>query len=152
MARSTQLFLALTLASAPLAAQAAAPLTGVWLDESGRAGIDIEPCGDSVCGRISWLKVPLNDKGEPKVDIHNPQPELQGRKICGLEMLSGFAPDGSGGWEKGLIYDPATGKTYKSNMHVMENGNLSVRGYVGIPLFGQSQTWTRPAAQLPKCG
>lgn len=137
---------------AALGSAAAAPtLTGLWLDQAGRAAIDIEPCGASVCGKIAWLKAPLTEKGQPKTDIHNDKPELQARRICGLEMLYGFVPDGEGGWKNGWIYDPSVGKTYNSNIHVTAEGTLSVRGYIQFAFLGETQIWTRAAGDLPKC-
>jgi uncharacterized protein (DUF2147 family) len=134
------------------AASAPTGVNGLWLDGSGRAAIDIEPCqGNSVCGSILWLKEPLNAQGQPKIDIHNQRPEMQTRKICGLMMLYGFSPDGSGGWKDGYIYDPASGKTYNSQFHLKEDGTLYVRGYVGYSFLGQTQIWTRPTGELPHC-
>jgi uncharacterized protein (DUF2147 family) len=142
------------LASLPASPAAAAQtgVDGLWLDEAGRAAIDIEPCqGNSVCGTIVWLKEPLNPQGKPKTDIHNQREELQTRKICGMMMLYGFSPDGSGGWKEGYIYDPSSGKTYNSQFHLKEDGTLYVRGYVGYSFLGQTQIWTRPAGDLGRC-
>jgi uncharacterized protein (DUF2147 family) len=131
---------------------APAGTTGLWLDQAGRAAIDIEPCqGNSVCGTIVWLKEPLNGEGKPKIDIHNQRPELQTRKVCGLMMLYGFSPDGSGGWKEGYIYDPSSGKTYNSQFHLKEDGTLYVRGYIGYSFLGQTQIWTRPSGELVRC-
>ncbi|MEG2963709.1 MAG: DUF2147 domain-containing protein, partial [Janthinobacterium sp.] len=34
--------------------------------------------------------------------------------------------------------------TYKSKAELMEGGTkLQVRGYIGVPMFGRSQTWVR---------
>lgn len=142
-------FLAACLAAAPAIASQA--LTGLWLDQSGRAAIDIERCGTSVCGTILWLKEPLTPAGQPKTDIHNTDANLQSRKICGLTMLYGFVPDADGGWKNGFIYDPVSGKTYNANIHLAPDGTLAVRGYWQYTFLGKSQTWTRPPAPLPKC-
>jgi uncharacterized protein (DUF2147 family) len=143
-------FLAVFCLALPVAGRAQA-VQGWWLDQSGRAGIFIAPCGDKLCGRIEWLKTPLTPAGQKKTDIHNPDPALQGRPICGLELLWGFVPDGSGGWTGGWVYDPEAGKTYTSVMHLKSDGSLSVRGYIGIPLLGRSTIWTRPVGALPRC-
>jgi len=134
----------------PVAARAQA-VQGWWLDQSGRAGILVAPCGSKLCGSIEWLKEPLTPDGQVKTDIHNPDPALQGRPICGLRMLWGFVPDGSGGWKGGWVYDPEAGKTYTSVMHLKADGSLSIRGYIGIPLLGRSTIWTRPASALQRC-
>ena len=138
------------LATAPAARAQTAPL-GWWLDQTGRAGILIAPCGAQLCGNIEWLKIPLNPQGQRKTDVHNPDPALQHRLLCGLPMIGGFRPDGSGGWTGGFVYDPEAGKTYRSVMHLRPNGTLNVRGYIGIPLLGRSTIWTRPAGPLPQC-
>ncbi len=137
--------------AAPSAFAADAQVTGVWLDQSGRGGIDIEPCGAKLCGQLVWLKVPLNGQGKPKSDIHNPKASLQQRPLCGVQVLNGFVADGPNAWTGGTIYDAASGKTYTSNIALNPDGTLQVRGYVGIPLFGKSQTWTRTAPGLDRC-
>jgi uncharacterized protein (DUF2147 family) len=126
-------------------------VTGWWLDQSGRAGILIAPCGAALCGAIKWLRIPLDAAGKPKTDIHNLDTALRSRPLCGLPMLDSFTPDGNGGWQGGHIYDPESGKTYKSVMHLAADGTLHVRGYIGIPLLGRSAIWTRPAASLAPC-
>ncbi len=143
--------LALSLAAFGAPSLAAPSLTGLWLDQSGRAGIDIEPCGAALCGKITWLKMPLTPQGAPKTDINNPEPSLQPRKICGLTMLYGFAPDGAGGWKDGYIYDPTNGKTYNANLRLAADGTLAVRGYLEFTFMGKTQTWTRPPQPLPNC-
>lgn len=125
--------------------------TGWWMDQSGKAGIVISPCGGDLCGKIEWLKVPLDSQGKPKTDIHNGNEVLKSRPLCGLAILGNFVPDADGGWKGGWIYDPEGGKTYKSVMHVAADGRLHVRGYVGIPLLGRSEIWTRPATPLTSC-
>jgi uncharacterized protein (DUF2147 family) len=133
-------------------ARAAPPgATGLWVTESGRAAVDIEPCGDKLCGTIAWLKEPLNDQGKPKTDIHNSDETQRGRPLCGLKLLWDFAPDGDGAWSGGQIYDAASGDTYSSNIHTQADGTLLVRGYLGISLFGKSQVWRRPGSQLAHC-
>ena len=136
---------------APAAMAANQGVTGAWLVEDGKATVDIEPCGASVCGTIAWMKNPLNDAGKPKTDIHNSDPAQQDRKLCGMQILWGFSKDSDGAWSGGQIYDAEHGKTYSSNIHVQDDGTLSLRGYIGLSIFGKSQVWTRPAAPLPHC-
>ena len=47
-------------------------------------------------------------------------------------------------WDGGTILDPNNGKTYKVRMTPKDGGKaLDVRGYIGAPLLGRTQTWIR---------
>jgi uncharacterized protein (DUF2147 family) len=126
-------------------------VTGWWLDQTKRAGILIEPCGQQLCGKVGWLREPLNPDGKPKVDANNPDAKLKSREICQLPMIGGFDKTGPGEWENGWIYNPEDGDTYKSRMVLQDDGNLRVRGYIGVPWLGKSQVWTRPPETLKEC-
>jgi uncharacterized protein (DUF2147 family) len=65
--------------------------------------------------------------------------------IEGLEFIRGVKKlDGKDVWEGGTILDPDTGEIYKVKLTPIEGGNkLEVRGFIGISLFGRTQTWTR---------
>jgi uncharacterized protein (DUF2147 family) len=123
---------------------------GPWLVQSGEAAVRIQDCPQGLCGTIVWLRQERGPAGERLHDLHNADPALRGRPICGMTMLYNFKPDGEGGWSGGQIYDPEHGKTYTARMRLAGNG-LALRGYVGVPLFGETQTWTRPPAPLPAC-
>lgn len=131
------------LALLALPAWAASPL-GTWATEGGGGHVKIEPCGAELCGRIVWLREPNNDQGQPKRDRHNPDPGKREQTIVGMPLLQGFTPDKDkpGEWIGGTIYDPESGKLYKATLMPRADGNLDLRGYVGVPLFGRSQTWT----------
>ena len=47
-------------------------------------------------------------------------------------------------WEGGDILDPNNGKVYSAKLKLVEGGKkLDVRGYIGTPLLGRTQTWQR---------
>ena len=118
---------------------------GVWFTEGQKSKVEIYDCDGKLCGRIIWLKEPLDDKGKEKLDIHNPDQAQRGRKIVGLDLLHGFvaSPYDEHEWEDGEIYDPENGKLYSCTLTLEDDGSLDVRGYIGIPLFGRTQVWTR---------
>ncbi|MBI9072386.1 MAG: DUF2147 domain-containing protein [Melioribacteraceae bacterium] len=119
-------------------------VVGLWLTGNKDAKVEIYKNGDKYDGKIVWLKTPLNEEGQPKLDKENPEEELQTRPILGLQLLKDFEYDEDFEWEDGEIYDPKSGKTYSCNMELLEDKKtLEVRGYIGISLLGRTQTWER---------
>ena len=135
------------------AADAAADaIVGVWETaptDKGYAHIEMIRRGDVYDGDIVWLNEPLYPPGDEmagktKVDRMNPDPALRQQPIIGLAIVHGlrYAVDGS--WEGGTIYDPETGKTYRSKASIANGGEtLNLRGYIGISLFGRTSQWKR---------
>jgi len=125
-------------------------ILGLWNTADRDCKIEIFKCGDKYCGRIAWLKEPLysaDDKegmaGQPIVDRKNPNPDLRSRPMMELQLMEGFIYTGKNVWEKGTIYNPDNGKTYKCRMSLAASNRLEVRGYIGIPLLGATSIWTR---------
>jgi uncharacterized protein (DUF2147 family) len=131
-------------AEAATAALATNPI-GVWATEAEKSHVRIEACGAKLCGTVIWLKEPLDDKGQEKTDIRNADQGLRARKILGLAILSEFvkSKDDPAVWEDGKIYNPEDGKIYSCTLTVKDGATLRVRGYVGIPLLGETQIWKR---------
>ncbi|MGB1361077.1 MAG: DUF2147 domain-containing protein [Alphaproteobacteria bacterium] len=117
-----------------------ADFTGKWLVESKKSIVDIQKCGDSLCGTIVWLKEPTYEDGTEKVDKENENETLRNRKIKGIKMIYGFRKEGNE-WVEGKIYNPNDGKTYDSNMKLNEDGTLALDGCVWI--LCKTQTWTK---------
>jgi uncharacterized protein (DUF2147 family) len=65
--------------------------------------------------------------------------------IEGLEFIRGVTKaEGKDVWEGGTILDPDSGTVYKVKLTPIEGGKkLEVRGFIGVSLFGRTQTWTR---------
>ena len=118
-------------------------IVGKWLSESGEAQILIYKKGDHYNGKIVWLKNPNSDQGKPLEDGNNPNKPLQKRPIISLEILQGFVYSEVNLWDKGTIYDPKSGKTYSCKMTMPTNEKLNIRGYVGISLFGRTESWKK---------
>ncbi len=140
-ARSALLTIALSASllgvSAIAHAQTANPIEGRWLTEGGKAVVVVAPCGSQLCGRIERVLDPRAPRDAR--DINNPNAALRTRPVQGLQILSGFARNGSR-WS-GRIYDPEEGKSYRSNLSMGRDGKLNVQGCIGP--FCQTQRWTR---------
>ena len=112
-------------------------ILGEWLSQEKDGKISIYKQGDKFYGKISWGKTP------GKKDVNNPEAKLKNRDLIGLVILQDFKYKGSA-WEDGKIYDPKSGKTYDCILKVKDNNKvLEIRGYVGVPMFGRTATWTR---------
>ena len=63
--------------------------------------------------------------------------------MLGLTIVKGLHRDGRK-YQDGTILDPRDGSVYRVQMELSADGQtLAVRGYLGIPLLGQTQTWNR---------
>lgn len=124
-------------------AQDADAILGKWQNPTGEGRIEIFKNGDRYFGKIYWLQEPNNDQGTPKLDVKNPDPAKQSRPVKDLEILTNFVYKGKNVWGEGKIYDPKSGNTYNCKMTLKNQNNLYLRGYIGISLFGRSETWTR---------
>lgn len=68
---------------------------------------------------------------------------LKDKPIIGMTILRGLRRDGNG-YGGGIILDPDEGRTYRCTAMLLDGGRkLEVRGYVGLPLLGRTQTWVR---------
>jgi uncharacterized protein (DUF2147 family) len=144
----------LGLAALSTPGHAARPELGIWYDDSGQGAVEVYICQDNanrLCGRIVWLKDPLNAEGVPKHDRYNPKPENQNRPICGLPILGNLGLMSDGAFDGGWIYDPKTGKSYTSAIRLEQADKLTVTGYLGMKMLGKSFTWTRAPGDLPRC-
>jgi uncharacterized protein (DUF2147 family) len=151
-------FIALaTVLPVPSAAPAATPpakdVIGIWVNDDGEGAVAIEPCGDKDkrCGRIIWLKTPLDKAGHPLHDANNPDPAARQRPICGIEVLKDLVLQRDGSWDDGSVYDPEEGKVYSVMLRTQNDDRLEVRGYIGLKALGESVIWTRAPAQLKPC-
>ena len=114
---------------------------GLWQDD--RSLLLVSREGESLSMRIHAVKDPNykadeapGPAGAPRRDFKNPDVALQNRPLLGLDLLVGYAWTGDR-WE-GEIYDPESGNVYRSRMHVNGNGELEMRGYLGVPMFGRT--------------
>jgi len=109
-------------------------ILGKWITEGGDSNVELFQVGDKLNGKIVWLRA-----GEGTLDKKNQNKSLRNRKLMGVNVLTGLVKKGER-WEGGQVYNPKNGKTYKCSIW-LEDGNLKVRGYLGM--FYETQTWIR---------
>jgi uncharacterized protein (DUF2147 family) len=115
---------------------------GRWLTQAADGWIRIQIVGDSLKGSIAGSPDP-KQRDEREFDDRNPDPNLRTRRLDGLTIMTGFQYAGGGRWTGGRVYDPNSGKTYKCTFTQINANTVKIRGFIGISLFGRSETWTR---------
>ncbi len=142
MMNSSRLAVLVLLASATALAAPATGTAGDWKTPTGSV-IRVAPCGASVC--LTVVKLPPD--APSTTDGQNPDANLRKRPLCGLVIGTGFHQDDAQHLSGGHLYDPKSGHTYRGTISA-ESDSLHLRGYIGISLFGRSETWKRvPAVQ-----
>jgi uncharacterized protein (DUF2147 family) len=99
-------------------------------------------CDSAVCLKL----VRLPPDAPVATDRNNPDPALRSRPLCNLTIGTGFHRDGDAGhFSGGQLYDPKSGHTYHGTL-AADGASLHLRGYIGVALFGRSETWQRIAS------
>lgn len=134
-------FIAVLLSAHEAGAAGNATPFGVWLTRAGDAKVHVRQCGPGICGKIVWLKQPIDSAtGLPQTDDKNSDPSLKKRPVVGLPLFIGMRPLASNSWS-GKIYNADDGRHYSSTITQIDPAQLEVRGCVGA-LCG-SEIWTR---------
>jgi uncharacterized protein (DUF2147 family) len=142
--KKTTIALLLASVSGAAFAQTASPV-GLWKtidDETGKekSYVRITENGGALTGKIEKLLEPAkaDAKCEKCTDERKDQP------VAGMTIIRNVKKDGDDLWQGGDILDPNNGKVYKVRLKPEDGGKkLTVRGYVGMPMLGRSQTWVR---------
>lgn len=121
---------------------------GFWLSEKEKAIIEIYKSGKEYEGKLVWLIDIHTGKDSNPLDKENPDKKLRKRPMLNLVNMRGFKFDGNK-WDDGEIYDPESGKTYSSYFELEDKNTMSLRGYIGVSLFGRSSTWKRQKSNIP---
>jgi uncharacterized protein (DUF2147 family) len=114
---------------------------GLWQTQGGGV-IEIFWCGDVLCGSIV---------GIPRAPGAPIPKDSAGRSECGLTIMTQVSERQDGSWS-GHITDPRDGSQYHVKLRVDDRGSLHLRGYILLPLLGQTQIWQRYAGRVgPDC-
>jgi uncharacterized protein (DUF2147 family) len=115
---------------------------GHWqvVKENGATGAEVVTYLEN--GKL-YGKITQRDRGaDPNGVCSKCSGSLKDQKVLGLIMIRDFVPDGDG-WTGGIVVDPENGKEYKGKIKAVGNDQLSLRGYIGIPMLGRTQMWKR---------
>ena len=146
--KNVMLTVALSGLAAALPGMAAAQTTpvGLWksIDDETKTEkslVRITEAGGTLTGKIEKLMDPTKQdaKCDKCSDARKDQP------VLGMTIITGVrAGSDKTLWEGGEILDPNNGKTYKVRIKPIDGGKkLEVRGFIGAPMLGRTQTWIR---------
>ena len=142
-----QAAIAFVLATASALAMAQATPAGLWktIDDDGKTEkslVRIVNTNGVFSGKVEKISDPAK-AAEVCVKCDD---ERKDKPIVGMTIIWEIRqdPEESGLWDGGQILDPAKGSSYKLRLKPIEGGKkLEVRGYIGSPMFGRTQTWVR---------
>ena len=72
--------------------------------------------------------------------------ERKDKPVVGMTIIRNMkaSPADKMVFEGGDILDPNNGKVYSAKLKLVDDGRkLDVRGYIGMPMLGRTQTWQR---------
>jgi len=133
----------------------ATELDGYWIDSDGEVVLEVDPCGEQMCAKVVWLRLPYGPDRKPLKDFRNSDPALKERPVCGLEVIKGFTKQSDGTWGGGDVYVPDLGMSFKGYAKILSPKQIEVTGYVLLPMLGSSEVWSRipkPAYHCEKDG
>jgi uncharacterized protein (DUF2147 family) len=120
---------------------------GLWrtIDDDGKtekSTVRITSNGGVLTGKVEHI----TDPAKANEVCSKCEDDRKDKPIVGMTIINDVKQDAeeSNVWAGGLILDPAKGSTYKVRLKVIDGGKkLEVRGYIGSPMFGRTQTWIR---------
>ena len=142
-----QAVIALVLATTSVLAMAQNSPVGLWrtIDDDGKtekSTVRITSDNGVLSGKVEHITDPA--KAEEKCT--KCEDDRKDKPIVGMTIINDVKQDAEEPalWTGGLILDPAKGSTYKVRIKTIDGGKkLEVRGYIGSPMFGRTQTWIR---------
>jgi uncharacterized protein (DUF2147 family) len=117
---------------------------GDWLTPGHDGVIRIAPCAVGSATLCGWL-VAMDYTGAMPLNVWK-QPQ------CRMSMMTGFVREADESRWDGMILDPDSGRRYHATIRNDGPNVLKLRGYVLMPLLGETQSWTRFTGHIgPAC-
>lgn len=108
-------------------------ITGTYINESGGTKVQVSECEAGLCGKVVWMKNPVND-------VNNPDASKRGRSVVGIQAVS-LKSTGPATYA-GSLYDTESGKTY-SGKAKFSDSDVKLSGCVLGGLICKTSVWQR---------
>lgn len=106
-------------------------IIGVWYTDDKTSKIQIYKNEGQYFGKIIWL---ANIESNVELKI---KPQI------GYQIFKKFIFEAKNVWSGGQVSDPISGMTVSGKMTLKNENTLSVRGYIGAPMFGKTVILSR---------
>jgi uncharacterized protein (DUF2147 family) len=128
-------------------AQATSP-AGLWktIDDNTKkekSFVRVVETGGVFTGKVEKIVDPDSPKDAVCKDCSD---DRKDKPILGMTIIRDVRPNANDKavFDGGDILDPNNGKVYRVKLTLIDGGSkLDVRGYIGTPLLGRTQTWIR---------
>lgn len=103
--------------------------------------VRISKIGDNAYkAQVFWLEKEKNADGSIRTDLKNPDPAKRSTPSSQIVLIESVSYDSEEGvWNNGNIYDPTSGKVYRTIVDFKDDKTLRVRGFLGP--FSKSLYW-----------
>jgi uncharacterized protein (DUF2147 family) len=110
-------------------------LLGYWMSPKNDLLVQCYKQNNKYYGKIVWFK-----KYEHVYE--NPENKVPEKTWMNTIIMKDFVPQNNM-WTNGTIHDLKSNKTYDAEIKQISKTKISVRGYIFIPLFGESIEFTK---------
>jgi uncharacterized protein (DUF2147 family) len=101
-------------------------IVGIWFTDDKTSKIQIYKNESQYFGKIIWMS--------PKES----QAALKVKPKIGYQIFRKFTFEGKNVWSGGQVSDPISGMTVSGKMTLKNENTLTVRGFLGTPMFGKT--------------
>ena len=114
---------------------------GYW--QTSQSIVHVKECNEELCAFIEEITIESIDDPMQILDSNNRNKSLRQRPMIGINLLQDFSYPNQNIkiLRNGKIYDPGRGRVFKSNLYILDNGNLKVEGCF-IRICGHEE-WSR---------
>ncbi|MGQ0734169.1 MAG: DUF2147 domain-containing protein [Acidobacteriota bacterium] len=132
-------------AATGMVAQVGSPV-GRWQTYDERTGapqsiVLISEVDGELQGRVARVFSPPAPSENPKCEACTG--DRRNQPIVGMLIMWGMKKNGNE-YTGGRLFDPKVDKEYRGKLRLVNGGlKLDVRGFIGLSVFGRTQTWVR---------
>ena len=122
-------------------------IVGRWMSEQKDLAVEVYKVDGHYAGKVVWFD--CSRPGTPPMaehrDTENPNPRLRSRSWLGMNVLNDLRFNGTDEWNSGTVYDPNSGRTYRTVVRMASPKSIIVRGYWGIEFLGKNMRFNKVA-------